>query len=265
MPELPDVEVFKQYLDATALHQRIAKTSITSRNILGNVSTARLERALTDQEFTASHRHGKYLFVAVDGTGWLVLHFGMTGFLQYFRDPKDTPPHTRVLIAFTNGFHLAYDSKRKLGRVDLAHTVEAFIRERALGPDALDPELDLSAFRKIISTTRRTVKSVLMNQSLIAGIGNVYSDEILFRAGIHPQTKSNRLSEKAGEKLFHTMKATLRKAIEYRVDPDRFPNSYLLPYRKKGGRCPRCGQRLRQIMVSGRTAYYCSKDQKRRR
>jgi formamidopyrimidine-DNA glycosylase len=264
MPELPDVEVFKQYLDATALHQRIAKTSITSRDILGKVSAATLERALKGQQFTSSHRHGKYLFVAIDGTGWLVLHFGMTGFLKYFKNPADAPPHTRVLIEFANGFHLAYDSTRKLGKVDLVNKVEEFVQERELGPDALDPAFDLLAFRKIISGTRGTVKSALMKQQLIAGIGNVYSDEILFRAGIHPQSRSNRLSEKTVERLFRTMKTTIQRAVEYRVDPDRFPNSYLLPHRKKGGRCPRCGQRLEQIRVSGRTAYYCSKDQKRR-
>lgn len=263
MPELPDVEVFKQSLDATALHQRIAKTSVPSPKVLRSGSAARLARALKGQQFRSSHRHGKFLFVALDRKRWLVFHFGMTGFLKYFKNAADAPSHTCVLIDFDSGDHLAYDSMRKLGAVHVTDSVEAFVQQRELGPDALDPRLDLAAFAAIMGQTRRTVKSALMNQRLIAGIGNIYSDEILSRAGIHPGRKSYRLGD-AGLKRLHTaMKTVLRKAIECRVDPKRFPDSYLLPHRVGDGRCPRCGRKLKHKKFSGRTAYYCPRDQRK--
>lgn len=264
MPELPDVAVFKQYLDATALHRRIKGTSIKSRNILGNSSAQKLQRRLKGQKFQRSRRHGKYLFIKVSGEKWLALHFGMTGFLKYFKDAKEAPGHTRLLIEFSNDYQLAYDCQRKLGRVNLVRDVEKFIREKELGPDALDPNFDLPAFRQALGAAQATVKSALMNQKRLAGIGNIYSDEILFHAGLHPQSKTHGLHEKTAKRLFQSMKKVLRAAIRCRVEPDRFPSSYLLPHRNGDRCCPRCGQKLRRTKIGGRTSYYCSKHQNRR-
>lgn len=262
MPELPDVEVFKRYLDVTALHQAIAKTSVRDPDILGAVSAAKLQRVLKNERYTSSRRHGKYLFVAMGKRSSLVLHFGMTGFLKYFKNASDAPSHTRLLIEFKNGYHLAYDCMRKLGEVELVDSVEEFIKRRELGPDALDPRLDLAAFRGILGQARGGVKSTLMNQKRIAGIGNVYSDEILFHAGIHPASRSDRLDNHAEKQLHRAMKHTLQKAIDYQADPRRFPGSYLLPHRVGDRKCPRCGRKLRQKKISGRSAYYCAKEQK---
>jgi formamidopyrimidine-DNA glycosylase len=265
MPELPDVEIFKQYLDANALHRRIARTTVQSRDLLRNISATQLSRALRGKKFKSSHRHGKFLFVAVTDESWLVLHFGMTGFLKYFKNRADAPPHSRVLIGFTNGYHLAFDCKRKLGQVRLINSIDNFIQQRKLGPDALDARLDLPAFKKIMRDTGSAVKPALMNQKRIAGIGNVYSDEILFRAGIHPARTSAGLDDISLQTLYHAMRTTLQKVIEYGAEVERFPKSYLLPHRAGDGRCPRCGRNLKREKFSGRTAYYCPKDQKRMR
>ena len=255
MPELPDVEIFKRYLDSTALHQTIARTSVRDAGILGAVSAAKLQRALKNRRTSSTRRHGKFLFLSLDQKQWLVFHFGMTGFLRYFKNTADAPLHTRMLIAFKNGYHLAYDCTRKLGTVDLVDSTESFIEQRKLGPDALDPKLDLAAFRELLAQAHSGIKSTLMNQKRIAGIGNVYSDEILFQAGIHPASKCQRLNKAAQKQLHRAMTHTLTKAVDYRADPQRFPDSYLLPHRTGDGKCPRCGRKLRRKTISSRSAY----------
>lgn len=262
MPELPDVEVFKQYLDATSLHKEIDRVEVYSTQVLEGISAKKLRRRLEGHTFEFSRRHGKYLFVRLNDSNWLVLHFGMTGSLKYFKDLDKDTPHDRLLIGFSNGYYLAYNSQRKLGKVGMVGDVKKFVKEKGLGPDALDTNVDSRAFGEALTGRTAPVKAVLMNQRHIAGIGNIYSDEILFQAGIQPQTQINRLNGKALEKLFHATREVLHTAIDCRANPGEFPNSYLLLVRRKGGSCPKCGRAIRQVRISGRTAYYCAHCQK---
>lgn len=259
MPELPDVEVFKQYLDATSLHQKIKRASVRSKKVLRRASKSAVERRLAGKRFQATQRHGKYLFVRVDKDGWLILHFGMTGFLKYYKNGSQQPPHARLLVDFADGYQLAFDDQRMLGRVDWTKDPSEYARVQGLGPDAFD--LSPSEFREAISDSRAAVKSALMDQSRIAGVGNMYSDEILFAAAIQPQVKANRLSEPSTKRLYKAMKKVLHKAIECRADPSRLPRSYLLVHRGEDDKCPRCGRKSKRTKISGRTAYYCAKDQ----
>jgi formamidopyrimidine-DNA glycosylase len=256
LPELPDVKVFEQYIDATSLHQKVEDVEIRSRQILGT-SAQKLKAELKGRSFESTDRHGKHLFVQLDDGHWLMLHFGMTGDLKYFKDMEKDTPHDRLLLSFSNGY-LAYDSQRKLGEVELIEDIEQFVEERELGPDALDSDLDYAAFKQALAGRRAMAKSALMNQQIIAGIGNVYSDEILFQAGVHPRTKINQLDEETLAEIFDAMKRVLRTAIDCRADPDQFPESYIIPHRHGDGKCPRCEGELKRVKVSGRSAYYCT-------
>src|SRR6266487_3698092 len=191
MPELPDVEIFKRYFDATSLHQRIDDVDVRSRYVLKGVSASELARRLKGGRFKCTRRHGKHLFVRADRDLWLRLHFGMTGSLQYFKHEEQAPTHARVLFIFANDHRLAFDDQRKFGQIGLLKDVDEFLKKRELGPDAL--EISLGEFREILGKHRGAVKSILMNQRLISGIGNIYADEILFRARMHPATEIARL------------------------------------------------------------------------
>ena len=260
MPELPDVEIFKRYLDATSLHHRIDNVDVQNAYVLKDISARELARKLKARYFESSCRHGKHLFVRADADTWLRLHFGMTGSLKYFKDDQQAPRHTRVLFVFANNHRLAFDDQRKFGQIGLLKDVDEFLKKRALGPDALD--LDLPDFRKILGKRRGAVKSILMNQRLIAGIGNIYADEILFRARMHPATETSRLGHKALTKLFRATHYILEKAITAKADVNQMPKSWLLPHRGKGGKCPRCGRKLRSARIGGRTAWFCAHCQK---
>jgi formamidopyrimidine-DNA glycosylase len=262
MPELPDVQVFKEYLDSTALHQRIREVDVSAGSMVKDTSVRSIKLRLKGQELRSTRRHGKHLFVDVTGGGWLRLHFGMSGDLKYFKDDEQRPKHERLRLDFSNGCHLSYIDVRKFGEIGLVEDVDAFVSERHLGPDAL--ALDLKGFRDVLLGRRGAIKNALMDQAVVAGIGNIYADEILFAARIDPTARTESLDEDSIHALHRAMRKVLEQAIRAHVDAERFPPSFLLSERVVGGKCPRCGRKLQRIKVGGRTTYYCSHDQKRR-
>ncbi|MDD1679575.1 MAG: hypothetical protein LUO93_10395, partial [Methanomicrobiales archaeon] len=134
-----------------------------------------------------------------------------------------------------------------------------FILEKELGPDVL--ELNEEQFVRLLSGRRGIIKSALMNQSIFAGIGNIYSDEILFQTGILPTTEVSNLSDRTLVDLYAITRRVLEKGIEVRGEIEKLPDSYIIPRREKGGVCPRCGTTLKHTAIGGRTSYFCPKDQ----
>ncbi len=265
MPELPEVENYRRYLNATALHKEIQNVEIGSAKILRGISGRALKRNLRGRRMERSRRHGKHLLVALDDGMWLTLHFGMTGRLTYFQSLVDDPEHDRLRLDFDNGYHLAFDNQRLLGRVGLVPDADAFIAAEQLGPDAMDSNVDREAFLKLMRGRKGYIKTALVDQSLLAGIGNIYSDEILFKARLHPKHLVQDLTDKELSSLYRTIRKVLEVAIDRGAGSeelvDRLPATYLLPNRKKGERCPRCGSTIRTLRVVGRTAYYCPRCQ----
>jgi formamidopyrimidine-DNA glycosylase len=261
MPELPDVEVYRRYFNGTSLHQRIDHVHVESPTILSGLSPQALGRALSHRSFESTERHGKYLLIAMDNQEWLVMHFGMSGELKYFQHKQDIPEYTQVLISFDNGHHLAYVSPRKLGRIALTDSPQALMAKHELGPDALD--LSEQQFMELAAQRRGGVKAWLTDQQAMAGIGNIYSDEILFQAGIHPSQPVNKLEDTDLKQLFKAMRLVLEAAIQAHADPDQLPDNFLLPYRQKGGSCPKCHKPLESIKSGGRTTWFCPHCQKR--
>lgn len=257
MPELPDVETFRRYVDATSLHQTIESVDISAPGMLRGISEAEFKSALIGTSFEATLRHGKYLFIRLSRELWLLLHFGMTGQLKYFKDKAETPRYTQMLVQFANGHHLAYISRRRLGQVRLLDDPAHFIARENLGPDALAPDIRLPRFRQMIEARRGTVKSALMDQHFLAGVGNIYSDEILFQARLNPLSQASHLGERELAALYRAVRRVLRVAIESEADPARLPRSWMLPHRDGDGRCPRCGKELATVKVASRTGYFC--------
>lgn len=257
MPELPDVEVFCRYFSETSLAQKIEGVNAEAA-VLDEISEKELEHAMEGSKFCSAQRHGKYMFATLSTSSLsLALHFGMTGFLKYLEPEEKKPPHTRMLVYFSNGCGLAFDCRRKLGRIRLIRDTRKFLREKDLGPDALDTGLDVREFQRRLARARGYIKSALMNQSIIAGIGNIYSDEILYQARIHPKEKTGDLSESEFEAVYNAMQRVLSAAIEAGADPEKMPPGFLIPFRHTEAACPSCGQKIEKISVSGRKGYFC--------
>lgn len=259
MPELPDVEIFRRVLADGGLHRRVASVDLRDPDTLRDARPADLEDALVGRTFESAGRHGKVAFACVRGGGVLAIHFGMTGFLAIAgRDEPDTD-HARLAIAFRGGTRLLFDDTRRFGWVEIADGVEAYVERAGLGPDAL--AIEAEAFAALVGGSRATIKAALMDQDRIAGIGNVYSDEILFAARIAPHARAADLGTDRIDRLFAAMRTVLEEAIAAGADPGRMPADWLTPHREAGERCPRCGETLAHERVSGRTAWFCPRCQ----
>ena len=263
MPELPDVENFRRFLERTALDRTVADIAVINERVLHRTSPAALRKAVRGHRFEQTCRHGKHLFVRLDNARWLTFHFGMTGGFQTFRDLKDEPRHDRVRFDFADGNHLAFVDQRLFGDVGITKDVGEFVEEHELGPDALG--LKETEFAKIVTSRSRKLKSLLMDQAQIAGIGNEYSDEILFHARLHPETRTNALKPDEISGLYRAMRYVLRTAIERGAGMEgfekRMPADFLLSRRREGAPCPVCGTAVEAIRFGGRTAYYCPRCQ----
>jgi formamidopyrimidine-DNA glycosylase len=262
MPELPDVESFRRYFDSTSINKKISGIEVKSKYVLNGITPQVLQKKLKNQKFIATSGYGKYLFAETLNGKFLVFHFGMTGYLNYYNNPVDATSYIRFQINFKNGYHLAYDDGRKLGRIYFIDDYNQFLKKKKLGVDPVREKITYTAFKEIINKRKGSAKSVLMNQQIFAGIGNIYSDEILFHAKIHPASALNKLKEKDQKEIYNQMKRVLHYAIKKSADPDELSKKYLLHYRRPGKKCPVCTGTIKRSTIGGRSSYYCSKHQR---
>jgi formamidopyrimidine-DNA glycosylase len=260
MPELPDVEVYKKYVEKHAMNKKITSIEYNDSKQLLESSKQEISRNVKGAKFTSSKRLGKHLLLQVDDKKWLAMHFGMTGDVKYFKNDEKEPQYSKVIFAFNNDHKLSIISKRKLGALAIAENTESYAKEYDIGIDAW--QCSYGDFKEALEGKRGGIKNVLMDQSRVAGIGNIYSDEILYQVKIHPKFKFEKLDEKALKSLYNTIQRVLKTAINHKANPKDFPNHYLLKHRKEGEDCPDCKGKIEKIEINGRGCYICPKCQK---
>lgn len=254
MPELADVEGFRRVFND---HVRGAVRTVRVRDaqVVRGTSPRTLAKALKGARFDPAQRHGKWLIAPVRGADDAVLlHFGMTGSLEWSAANEQEHRHDRVVFAFDDG-ELRYRDMRKLEGLHLTRS-EAD-RERVLGDLGIDATaMSREQLCDLLAHRDRQVKAVLMDQSEIAGLGTLLADEILWRARIHPRTRASALSARDCGQLHARMRTVLRQAIDAgRVPPRR---SWLTGHRDDDpGTCPRCGSSLAHGRVASRSTTWC--------
>lgn len=261
MPELPEVETYRRYFAKHALHQRIARVDVRDERILGEIRAAAFVKKLRGREFADTRRHGKHLF-ADAGAAWLHLHFGMTGDLAYYCEREKEPRFAKIVFEFEDGANLAFEDMRLFGLADLIASPDDFIAAKQLGADPLDRSFTFSKFAKLLERRKGAMKSLLMTQEIIAGLGNLYVDEILYQTGIHPRRPVDELRDADQRAVFTTMRRILREAIARHGREAELPGRYLFHHREEGERCPRCGGTIKRTVVFGRTTYFCGTHQR---
>lgn len=261
MPELPEVETYRRYFAKHALQQRIARVDVRDERILGEIRAATFVKKLRGREFSDTRRHGKHLF-ADAGAAWLHLHFGMTGDLAYYREREKEPRFAKIVFEFENGASLAFEDMRLFGLADLIESPDDFIASKRLGADPLDPSFTFAKFAKLLERRKGAMKSLLMTQEIIAGLGNLYVDEVLYQTGIHPRRPVDALRDAEKRAIFTTMRRILRETIARHGREAELPGRYLIHHREEGERCPRCGGTIQRTVVFGRTTYFCGKHQR---
>lgn len=233
---------------------------VRDERILGEIRKDAFVRKLRGREFSEARRHGKHLFARAADDVWLHLHFGMTGDLAYYRDRADEPRFAKVIFEFDGGGLFAFEDMRLFGLVDLIASPEEVTKR--LGVDPLDPALTFKRFADLLARRKGAVKSLLMTQEVIAGLGNLYVDEILFATGIHPRRAIDKISDAEKRALFTAMRKILRDNIARQGRGQDWPARYLTNHREEGERCPQCGGTIRRSVVFGRTTYFCGKHQR---
>jgi formamidopyrimidine-DNA glycosylase len=272
VPELPEVENLARGLTAQILGMRILDVRCHFPAIVTPDPDCFAE-AVRGRRIQELRRHGKYLFFLLDRGEVLALHLRMSG--QLLLVPRDQPPdkHTHLeLLLSEGGRKVVFRDVRKFGRLKLlAGSMIRFIEERKLGADAL--EISTERLHQALEKTSRSIKAALLDQRVLAGLGNIYTDEILFREGISPLRKAASLSYEQTASLRRTMRAVLRAAIRGRgttisdyVDARGQRGSFqnaLLVYSRAGLPCPRCGTGIVRTQVAGRGTYSCPSCQSR--
>lgn len=258
MPELPEIAHFRKFADEAFLNKKVQKITFGAAKPLQQPE-AKFREAFEKHSFTRSHQLGKYLFFESDSKKWLVFHFGMTGHFD-FSSEKELPKHSILTFYFGDHTHFSFVCPRKFGKVWITGSVEEFKNSHNLGDDAT--KIKKSDFMDLMDKNTSAIKSFLMDQHNIAGIGNVYTDEILFQSRIHPQTKVSALSDKEKGALFENIGKILITATKFIDKGEKAPDSWLKRHRKEEADCPECHGKVSKTTVGGRSTYYCGECQK---
>lgn len=258
MPELPDVEGWKRYVNRYARGRRIRSVSAPSPDDLRNTTASGLGRAVSGRRFGDARRHGKWLMAPTDEGPTVVFHFGMSGSLTWTAAPDGLHDHDRVVFGLDGG-RLTYRSQRRLGGIwSAGDSDEIDAITGTLGPDAAD--VDHERLTCLLEGRRGGIKAALMDQQLIAGIGNELSDEILWRARIHPLRPVPDLDDGELDQLHDALTDVVTASMRRGRIPE--DDGWLESVRgAEDPRCPRCGGAIERIDAAGRTAYVCQREQ----
>jgi formamidopyrimidine-DNA glycosylase len=274
MPELPEVEVMRRDLEREIIGKRIKDVEADGmRSIRRHHNRKQFANKLVGKRITGVERRGKYILAKLDGGEVLVIHLGMSGQLLRTKGTREAmTKHTHVVITFTQGGQLRFVDPRTFGEMFVTELegVEKEVTELAhLGIDPLEEPMSWDQFGRIVASKHMKLKTLLMDQKFVAGIGNIYSDEILFGAGLRWDRASDSLSAEEIRRLYRSMVETLQDAVKYRgsslvdeqyVDLYGKPGEYQVHhkvYAREGEACRRCRKPIVRQRIGGRSTFFC--------
>lgn len=268
MPELPEVEIIKNNLAETIVNKKILEIQIYNENMIQYPTQDVFEDGLSEKTIKAVDRRGKYLIIHLSGEKYLVMHLRMTGQIVV-NDSKMHEKYLRACFKLTGGLYMYFYDKRKLGTVALLSKQE--LKEwkslAELGPDPLQKDFSFIYFKNCLLNSKRPVKNLLLDQKIIAGLGNIYADEALFGAGVNPFKSSQQLVVREMEALFFSIRMVLNEGIIFNgtsfsdyVDINGEKGSYqneLNVYQRAGDECTYCGEKIKRVKLAGRSTFFC--------
>ncbi|OPA80927.1 DNA-formamidopyrimidine glycosylase [Paenibacillus selenitireducens] len=273
MPELPEVETVKRTLNQLIVGKTIERVTVSLPRIIQRPDDAlQFEHVLAGHTFQRVERRGKFLRMILDGLV-LVSHLRMEGRYGVFRQDEPVEKHTHVIFHFTDQTELRYKDVRQFGTMHLFQPGEDLQLPplNKLGIEPLDEQFTLDRFKSVIAKRSTAIKPTLLNQAYVVGIGNIYVDESLFRAGVHPETKANTLSDQQLEDIYHAVIATLSEAVDAggssiksyvngQGEMGMFQQQLQI-YGRKDEPCVQCGAMIMKSVVGGRGTHYCPRCQ----
>jgi len=267
MPELPEVETIKNELSPWVVRQSFTEVTILDARLVCGSSAEEVRRGLIGQKVESLERRGKYLIFHLSNGRSLIIHLRMTGSLLL--NPEGTDRYARAVFHLSNGHRFVFSDRRRLGLIWLVDDADTVVCK--LGPEPLDESFTPDSLGQRLSRHHIPVKAVLLNQCIIAGIGNMYADEALFAARIHPLREADALSPEEVQTLYQSIRGVLGAAIGSKgasVDTYVRPEGELgtahfnFTVAHKGGEpCPVCGSTIERVPVQNRGSYFCPRCQ----
>lgn len=270
MPELPEVETIKNELLPHVVGHRITGVTLDWEGIIRQPSVSEFRSRLIGQEITGITRRGKYLIFGLSSGILLIIHLRMTGSLLIGQDSSQPPKYTRAIINLDKDTSIFFRDPRKFGKMWLVENTDAIVGK--LGPEPLEPGFTPQVLAQRLSKRKAPIKAILLDQHFVAGIGNMYADEALFAAKIHPERPGNSLSPQEIERLHRAIQQLLWAAIENKgasVENYFRPDGTLgtahfqfqVAHRLSGKTCPVCGTPIERKPIRDRGSYFCPKCQ----
>lgn len=272
MPELPEVETVKNTLKLNVLNKEIKNVIINYPKVLKNVTPTEFKEKLIGEEIVDINRRGKYLIFILKNT-ILISHLRMEGKYNLMKD-EPISKHEHIIYEFSDGYNLRYHDVRKFGTIHLYPKMELDeiykLESLHIAPDVFSLDFNKDEVIRRLSKSHKPIKSALLDQTIMSGIGNIYVDEILFRCKIHPLEKASSLTINQVEEMIQYTKEVFNKAISLggttiksftssHSISGKFQNELLVHTKKI---CPNCHKEIKKIKVGGRTSYFCEDCQK---
>lgn len=273
MPELPEIETICGGLRGLLPGRIAARVEVLDRRLRCRVSPD-FRRRLEGRAIEDVGRRGKYILVALEGKWVWISHLGMSGKLIYVEASRPRERHDHIIVTLSNGHELRYHDPRRFGLslVVPAARISALPQLKDLGPEPFDPEFCAAYLYAVFHESRRRIRDVLIDQRVVAGLGNIYANEILFRAGMRPTRPACKLGRSGADTIAKAIPEVLREAIrwcgtsfsDYRDAQDRFGGfqNHLRVYGREGEKCRACASAIRRVSLGNRSAFYCRTCQK---
>lgn len=265
MPELPEVETVVRALRKPLIGRTVTGVYVTWSNSI-KTPIKELKNSLPGERIVAIERRGKYLNFKLASGRVLILHLKMSGDLLVESSKHQRHPHVRTAFSLDNGTELRFKDTRKFGRVYLVSDPAQVTGK--LGPEPLSEQFTFEVFQGLCARRKGRLKSLFLNQEFIAGLGNIYVDEVCFRAGVHPLKRVDRISRAKLLELYRAIRFILNQAIkhhgstfDYVYRGGNYQNR-LKVYGRGGQSCSRCAKKIRRVIVGARSTHYCPGCQK---
>lgn len=269
MPELPEVETVKRSLAKRVVGRVVADVEVNLPKIIRGLGPAEFKERLVGRKILGMSRRGKYLLTSLDNGQTLITHLKMTGRWLYSKGDEPLAKHTHVVFTLDNGDQLRFQDLRQFGFMHLVpdQELDQVSGLAALGVEPLSPGFTREYLAEALKRRKIKIKQFLLDQTIIAGIGNIYADESLFAAGIHPERVAASLTDEEIDRLFASIRRVLEAGVAYRgtsvsdyVDGEGQPGEYqnfLNVYAREGKACPVCGAPILRYKVGGRSSHHC--------
>jgi formamidopyrimidine-DNA glycosylase len=269
MPELPEVETIKTELAPHIIGRRISGVTVFWDRIVREPSIEEFRSRITGQKITDVARRGKYLLVSLSSGDLLIIHLKMSGSLLIADSSAEPPKYTQAILSLNNNTRIFFRDPRKFGLMRLVKDRNHVIGK--LGPEPLEPDFTPGVLARLLARRTAPIKALLCDQNLIAGVGNMYADEALFLARIHPLRPGRSLTKKEIERLYHAIRKVLVAGIGKKgasvlnyYRPDGTLGTAHFEFKVahgKGKNCPNCGTPIARLAIRGRGSYFCPRCQ----